>query len=68
MRTVNLILSTRPLLLRRLLLILFAGPILILTALCRALGATQISVQRLCWCFDSAWANQDVAPLNSTLG
>ena len=52
MRVVNAMLHIRPLVLRRLLLVLFAGPILILAALGRAMGATQLSVQRLCWSFD----------------
>lgn len=68
MRVVNLMLHIRPLLLRRLLLVLFAGPILILAGLSRAMGATELSVQRLCWCFDSAWADREVTPLGSTVG
>ena len=68
MRAVNVMLHIRPLVLRRLLLVLFAGPILILAGLGRVMGATQMSVQRLCWCFDSAWADREVGPLQSTAG
>lgn len=68
MRAVNLMLQVRPLLLRRLLLVLFAGPILIVTAVGRTIGATRLSVQRLCWSFDSAWADREVGPLESTAG
>lgn len=68
MRAVNLMLQVRPLLLRRLLLVLFAGPILLLTGIGRAVGATRLSVQRLCWSFDSAWADREVTPLEPTAG
>ena len=68
MRAVNVMLHIRPLVLRRLLLVLFAGPILIAAGLGRTMGATQLSVQRLCWCFDNAWADREVVPLQSTAG
>jgi hypothetical protein len=61
-------LHIRPLLVRRLLLVLFAGPILIVTGIGRALGATRLSVQRLCCCFDSAWADREILPLESSAG
>ena len=65
MRAVNVMLQVRPLVLRRLLLVLFAGPILILAGLGQVMGATQPSVQRLCWCFDNAWADREVVPLQA---
>lgn len=68
MRVVNAMLYVRPLVLRRLLLVLFAGPILILAGLGRAMGATQLSVQRLCWSFDSAWSDRQIVPLQTTAG
>lgn len=68
MPLVNLMLYTRPLLLRRLLLVLFAGPILILAGIGRTVGATRLSVQRLCWCFDNAWAGREILPPESALG
>jgi hypothetical protein len=68
MRIVNLMLHIRPLLVRRLLLVLFAGPILVITGIGWALGATGVSVQRLCWCFDSAWADREIQPLESSAG
>jgi hypothetical protein len=68
MRFVNLMLHTRPLLLRRLLLALFAGPILIIVGIGRALGATRLSVERLCWSFEDAWADREIASFESPAG
>ena len=50
------------------LLALFAGPILIIVGIGRALGATRLSVERLCWSFEDAWADREIASFESPAG
>jgi len=61
MSALETMLTLRPLLLRRLLLILFAGPILVAALASEALGLTRPAVEDLCRSFDAAWFDRTVS-------
>ncbi len=61
MSALESMLNLRPLLLRRMLLVLFAGPILIAALASEALGLARPAVEHLCRSFDAAWFDRTVS-------
>lgn len=58
MSALETMLTLRPLLLRRLLLALFAGPILVVAMVMHGLGLAECRVEALCASFEASWLDR----------
>ncbi len=60
MSALQTMLTLRPLFLRRLMLTLFAGPILIVAMAMHGLGLIECRLESLCFAFEAAWMDRSI--------
>ena len=65
---IKFLLRAQPLAFRRTLLVLFAGPVLLVVLAASGLGLSRLSLPRLCWCFECAWSGRGVPLVQQLAG